>query len=81
MSLKSQIHGIEGGQNIELLDPKQVKKILRCSLPYVYKLAEQGRLRCVRIPCPGKGTEKRRTMVRFKLNDVLDFIANHYKNT
>ena len=64
-----------------LLDAKEVKRVLRCSLGFIYKLADQGRIACVRIPCPGKGNNKRRDMVRFKLSDVLDFIEKHYKTT
>ena len=62
-----------------LLDAKQVKRILRTSLPLVYKMAERGQLPCVRIPCPGEGTEKPRSIVRFKAKDVFDFIENHYE--
>jgi len=62
-----------------LLDAKEVKKILKCSLPLVYKLAERKQLPCVRWECPGVGDEKPRTMVRFKQSDVLDFIENHYQ--
>lgn len=62
-----------------LLDAKDVKRMLKVSLPLVYKLAEQGRLPCVRIPCPGKGTKKTRTIVRFKPHDVFSFVENHYQ--
>lgn len=65
----------------KLLDAKEVKKVMRCSLAFIYKLADQGRIACVRIPCPGKGDKKRRDMVRFKLSDVLDFIENHYRTS
>jgi hypothetical protein len=61
-----------------LLDAKDVKCILRCSLPLVYKLADQGRLPAVRIPCPGVGKERQRAMVRFKAEDVQRFIEEHY---
>ena len=66
---------------VELLTPKDVQKMLKCSLPLIYKMAEQGRIPCVRWKCPGEGEKKQRTMVRFKLNDVMDFIENHYKRT
>ena len=62
-----------------LLDAKEVQKILNCSLPLVYKMASRGQLRCVRWECPGKGNKKPRTMVRFKQGDVFDFIENNYK--
>ena len=66
---------------MELLDAKDVRRMLKVSLPLVYKLAEQGRLPCVRWECPGKGTKKPRTMVRFKLSDVYAFIEAHYSNS
>jgi len=60
----------------ELLDAKQVRKILRCSLPLVYKMADRGQLPCVRWESPGEGTRKR-TVVRFEQEAVLAFIAKH----
>lgn len=62
-----------------LLGAKDVKRLLRCSLPLVYKLADRGQLPCVRWECPGMGTEKPRTMVRFKVADVRRFIEEHYR--
>lgn len=70
----------EGYQIGELLDAKAVKKVLRCSLPLVYKLAERGQIPSVRIPCPGNGTIKPRDIVRFKKDDVIAFIEKHYQN-
>jgi hypothetical protein len=64
-----------------LLDAREVMRILKCSLPLVYKMAERGQLPCVRWECPGRGEEKPRTMVRFKLDDVMTFIEKHYKRT
>ncbi len=63
---------------MELLDAKEVKRILKVSLPFVYKLAERGQLPCVRIPCMGDG-ERARTVVRFKLADVQAFVEQHYR--
>ncbi len=65
----------------ELLTPKDVQKLLRCSLPLVYKMAARGQLPCVRWECPGEGKEKPRTMVRFKKQDVFAFIEQHYHAT
>ena len=73
---------MEDTKTIEpLLDAKEVKKLLRCSLPWIYKAADKGLLPCVRIPCPGVGRQKERTMVRFKKEDVFNFIQNHYLST
>jgi hypothetical protein len=62
-----------------LMDAQDVRRVLRCSLPLVYKWADQGRLPAVRIPCPGVGKERQRTMVRFKAKDVQRFIEEHYR--
>jgi len=63
-----------------LLDAREIKRLLRCSLPLVYKLADRGQIPCVRWECPGEG-KRVKTMVRFKLEDVLSFIEKHYKST
>jgi hypothetical protein len=65
----------------ELLTAKETKKILKVSLPLVYKLADQKRIPCVRWDCPGKGKKKPRSMLRFKIEDVLNFIEEHYTTT
>ncbi|MFC1866566.1 helix-turn-helix domain-containing protein [Thermodesulfobacteriota bacterium] len=63
-----------------LLDAREVKRLLRCSLPLVYKMADQGRIPCIRWECPGEGKKKSRTMVRFKLQDILGFINANYRD-
>jgi predicted DNA-binding transcriptional regulator AlpA len=63
-----------------LLTARDVKQSLGCSLPLVYKMAERGQLPCVRWECPGDGTTKPRTMVRFRQSDVMRFIEDHYRN-
>lgn len=63
---------------MELLTAKEVKTILKCSLSHVYKLAEQERIPPVRWSCPGSG-EKERNTLRFKKEDVLNFIETHYQ--
>ena len=60
-----------------LLTVKEVKQILKCSLPLVYRLAVDGRLPAVRIPCPGNGN-RAKTIVRFKKADVFQFIESNY---
>jgi predicted DNA-binding transcriptional regulator AlpA len=62
----------------DLLDAKQVRKILRCSLPLVYKMADRGQLPCVRWECPGEGARKK-TVVRFEQEAVREFIERHRK--
>lgn len=59
-----------------LLTPNEVQKLLKCSLPYVYKIAAAGSLPCVRIPHLGDG--RKADMVRFKKEDVFAFIERHY---
>jgi len=39
----------------ELLTLEDVKKILRCSLPQVYKLADRGLIGVVRMPSASSG--------------------------
>ncbi len=63
----------------ELLDAKQVKRILRCSLPLVYKMADRGQLPCVRWECPGEGKRKK-TTVRFEPEAIRAFIEAHRRN-
>lgn len=65
----------------DLLSAHDVKRMLKVSLPLVYKMAERGQIPCVRWECPGEGKENPRTMVRFKQEDVFDFIENHYRTT
>ena len=61
--------------DVELLKAGEVKKILNCSLPWVYQAAKLGTLPCVRLPSmDGRKTN----LVRFKKSDVLAFIENHY---
>lgn len=62
-----------------LLDAKEVRAILRCSLPLVYKLADRKQLPCVRWECPGVGSRKPRTMVRFRKEDIFGFIEKNYR--
>ena len=58
---------------LDLLTPKQVRKILQCSLSMVYKLADKGLIGCVRIPTDSG--HRGRGLVRFKLEEhVLQFI-------
>ena len=63
---------------MDLLDAKDVKRILKCSSALVYQLANRGQIPCVRWQCPGGGTEKPRTVVRFKQEDIENFIKGHY---
>jgi len=65
------------GQMEELLDAKDVRKILKCSLSLVYQMAEREQIPCVRWEAPGKGRKK--TMVRFKLEDIQGFIERNYQ--
>ena len=62
-----------------LLTAKDVKQILRVSLPFVYKLADRGVLPAMKYPCQGVGQKKRQFLVRFKPEDVQAFIESHYK--
>ena len=63
----------------QLLNAKDVARLLKVSLPLVYKLADRGQLPCVRWECPGEG-ERKKTMVRFELDAVRGFIEKHRQN-
>ena len=63
---------------IELLSAAEVRGILRCSLAYVYKLADRGHLGYVKCPFLGEGTDKPRSMVRFRKSEVYEFIEKNY---
>lgn len=65
----------------KLLAAKEIKQILNCSLPLVYKMAERGQLPCVRWKCPAENGKRPKTMVRFKQSDVMEFIEKHYTTT
>ena len=64
-----------------LLDASEVRRLLKCSLPLIYKMAERGQIPCIRWECPGEGKKKSRCMVRFKQKDVFNFIEKHYQTT
>ena len=61
----------------DLLSAKDVHKMLKVSLPLVYRMAERGQLPCISWGCPGEGEKKPRTTVRFELDRVMKFIEEH----
>ena len=61
-----------------LLNARDVSKILHCSVPHVYKMADRGQLACVRWDCPGDGAKRPKSVVRFKKSDVFNFLEAHY---
>jgi hypothetical protein len=70
------VDGIRG-----LLDARDVKRILQCSLSWVYKAAELGLIPSVRIPCfQGKDGTRRKDLVRFRVADLEEFIEKHYRS-
>ena len=79
--LKTLISDKEPKIDESLFDANQVRSLLACSLALVYRMAERGQLPCVRWECPGEGRKKPRTTVRFKREDVFDFIEKHYRST
>jgi hypothetical protein len=62
-----------------LLTPKEVQRMLKVSLSLVYRMADRGQLPCVRWDAPGVGKRKK-TMVRFEKEVVIDFIKTHRRN-
>ena len=63
----------------ELLNAQIVKKMLHCSLSLVYAMADRGQLPCVRWECPSDNGGRAKTIVRFKQQDIMDFIEKHYE--
>jgi len=83
-SVKKRIQGYLETQStisFELMTPQEVQGILKCSLAYVYKLHERGKLPAVVFPNMGEGNEKPRSMIRFRRSDITNFINNHYAST
>lgn len=66
---------------MELLTAKQTAKLLNCSVPLIYKMAERQQIPCIRWDCPGDGEKKPRSMVRFKMEAVMGFIEEHTVTT
>jgi hypothetical protein len=65
--------------NLEpLLNAKDVKKLLRCSLALVYKMADRGQLPCIRWECPTDGRRRPKSVLRFKRSDILAFVEGNY---
>ena len=64
-----------------LIDAGDVSRLLKCSVPLIYKMAERGQVPCIRWRCLGDGTKRTRTMLRFKVKDILDFIEKNYRTT
>ena len=59
-----------------LLNPKDVAKLLKLSVPFVYKAAETGRLPAIRIPYEGK-TGKVKYITRFEPDEIARFMQDH----
>ena len=62
---------------MELLNARQVAKIQNCAASSVYKMAERGLLPCVKWQIASGEGRKERPLLRFKADDVLEFIENH----
>ena len=58
---------------------REVQKILKCSLSFVYKLSSTGRIPSVCIPSLEVGDKNHKHLVRFKFSDVKDFVETHYR--
>jgi excisionase family DNA binding protein len=61
----------------QLLTAKEVAKLLKVSLPLIYRMAERRQIPAVRWQCPGNGRAK--SLLRFKIDDVLTFIESNYQ--
>jgi predicted DNA-binding transcriptional regulator AlpA len=63
----------------QLLTPKDVQQILKVSLSLVYRMYTRGQLPHIRWDAPGEG-ERKKTMVRFEKDAVVEFINKHRRN-
>ena len=54
---------LEENSSESLFNAKDVKKLLRCSLPLVYKMANRGQLPCVRWECPSEDGKRPKTII------------------
>ena len=62
----------------KLLKPREVAEKLSMSASYVYKLADNRILPCIRFSIPSNGKRKKQTL-RFYQRDVEKFKKDHYK--
>ena len=60
-----------------LLTAKDVKQVLKVSLATVYNMAERKQLPAVVWDSPGSGKRSSK-VIRFKRQDVFDFIESNY---
>lgn len=58
----------------DLLNVKEVARKLAVSRPLIYKMAAEGQIPCVRFKSEGG-----REMLRFKTEDIQEFVENHYQ--
>ncbi len=63
----------------ELMTAGDVRRMLRCSLALVYRMADRNQIPSVRWVCPSENGGRPKTMVRFKKDDVLQFIEKNYQ--
>jgi len=66
-----------GKEDVELLNAKQVSKVLRVSQSLIYAMADRGQLPCVRWDCPSQDGKRKKSVVRFDLNDIVAFVDSH----
>ncbi|MCP4623163.1 MAG: helix-turn-helix domain-containing protein [bacterium] len=61
-----------------LLTPKEVRPILKVSLPTIYNLVERGQLPAVIWESPIRSGKKSQRTIRIKRSDVFKFVEAHY---
>ena len=62
-----------------LLTPKEVRPLLKVSLPTVYNLVDRGQLPAVIWDAPNSVGKKKQRTIRIKRSDVFDFIERNYQ--
>lgn len=63
----------------EILNAKEVAKLLKISLPGIYNMADRGQLPCIRWKCPTGNGKRPKMMLRFKESEIWDFIESHHR--
>ena len=62
----------------DLLTVKEVARMLRVSVPGIYKMAHRKQIPCVQWESPkGEGSTREKTVIRFETDAIVKFIEEH----
>ena len=63
-----------------LMNAEDAAELLACSIPYVYKLAQRGKITAVRWPRLNSEGETKGYFLRYQKSDLLKFIEQNKLN-